>query len=305
MQLLVDKYRPKDFSCVLGNKDTVQALSTILIIKTMPHLLLTGPPGTGKTTSARIIATNLAAKDDILELNASDERGIDVVRSTIKHFAQKTSKSPFKVIILDEADSMTTTAQQGLRRIMEVYSINTRFILICNTFTKIFEPIQSRCAVIKFDKLSHEELKSQIKDICEKERINITDSAVNTIITLSDGDMRQSMNILQSLVGLSEINEEKITKITGNPSPKKISELINELLSNNLEKAFLIFDSIWEEKYDPVDIISAFFREAKNRNDYELMKSIGFVQLRISEGINSKLQFYKLFYEICPKKIMN
>ncbi|RVD91630.1 Replication factor C [Tubulinosema ratisbonensis] len=302
MQLLVDKYRPKDFSNVLGNKDAIQALSTILLTKNMPHMLFTGPPGTGKTTSARIIAANLACKQDILELNASDERGIEVVRSTIKHFAQKTSESPFKIIILDEADSMTTTAQQGLRRIMELYANNTRFILICNTFTKIFEPIQSRCAVIKFDKLTKEELHSQIKSICEKEGMNINDSAVNTIITLSDGDMRQSLNILQSLIGLTQITEEKVSKITGNPSPKKITELVDELLKNNLEKVFLIFDSIWEEKYDPVDIISAFFREAKNRNDYELMKSVGVTQLRISEGINSKLQFYKLFYEISKNK---
>lgn len=298
MQLLVDKYRPTDFNNVLGNEEAIQALSSIILSKNMPHLLLTGPPGTGKTTSARIIANNLATKEDVLELNASDERGIDVVRTTIKYFAQKTCKSPFKVIILDEADSMTTTAQQGLRRVMELYASNTRFILICNTFTKIFEPIQSRCAVIKFEKISNEELKAHIKEVCIKEKKNIDESAVEAIVVLSDGDMRQSLNILQSLGDVKNVTEEKITQITGNPSPKKINDLINFIKNDELDKAIAIFDSIWEEKYDPSDIVSAFFREAKIRNDYELMKNVGLIQLRVSEGINSKMQFYKLFYDI-------
>lgn len=301
MDLLVNKYRPMELKDVVGNTMTTETISLILSNKDMPHLLFTGPPGTGKTTCAKILARKLLCnKEGILELNASDERGIDTVRTTIKSFAQrKVEDCDFKVVILDEADSMTTAAQQAMRRIMEIHSTDCKFILICNTFTKIFEPIQSRCAILKFDKIDNTILSDRLKEVCKAEDLALSDDAVQLVVDLSDGDMRQSLNILQACVNSpSLIDEDYIIKLIGLPSPRRIERVLQELLKGNLDEALNIFDRIWEEKFDAVDLINSFFRAAKRMESYELLKMIGLVNLRIVEGVDSKLQFYGLFNDI-------
>lgn len=285
--ILSEKYRPKTLDDVIGNKDTIETLKLILTQKNMPHLLFTGTPGTGKTTCAKIISKELSTS--ILELNASDDRGIDIVRERIKTFASK--KSSFKIIILDEADAMTTAAQQALRRIMETCN-NTRFILICNTFSQIHEPIQSRCAVLKFDRIGNAEIKERLDFICESEKLQCE---TDLLIEICEGDMRQAINVLQNCV----ISDEKsILKIIGIPSPKIIDQIVGLLMDKNVDKAVELFDGLWSEKYDPVDMIRSFFRSAKNLNSYELLKVIGPVHVRIVEGVNTKLQFYALFHDI-------
>lgn len=301
MDLLVNKYRPVEMEDVIGNPATTETVALILEDGDMPHLLFTGPPGTGKTTCAKILARRLVGnREGVLELNASDERGIDTVRTTIKSFAQQRVRDcRFKIVILDEADSMTTSAQQALRRIMEINSTECRFILICNTFTKIFEPIQSRCAILKFDRIDTSTILGRLREICRDECIGITDGALGLVVDLSDGDMRQSLNILQACVNTSvTIDEEYIIKIIGLPSPRRVEEVLRLLMGRDLEGALNTFDSLWEEKFDAADLINSFFRAARSMENYELLKVIGLVNLRIIEGVNSKLQFYGLFDDI-------
>ncbi len=202
----VEKYRPKTLNEIVGLKHIVESIQAFLKNpKTMPHLFLAGIPGTGKTTMALCIARELFGenwKTFTLELNASDERGINTVRDRIKDFSRYGragfGNAPFALIILDESDQMTGPAQTALRRIMETSSRTSRFILICNYSNKIIEPIQSRCAIFRFSKLNEKAMVEHIKKIAEKEKLLLSAEVAERIIEYSNGDLRHAINALQT-----------------------------------------------------------------------------------------------------------
>mmetsp|Transcript_2910 Transcript_2910/g.2570 ORF Transcript_2910/g.2570 Transcript_2910/m.2570 type:complete len:233 (-) Transcript_2910:420-1118(-) len=213
----VEKYRPEYLKDIVGNSEAVSRLISISKVGNLPNIILSGPPGIGKTTSILCLAHEMLGSDyknAVLELNASDSRGIEVVRNKIKMFAQKKVTLPanrHKIIILDEADSMTAAAQQALRRTMEIYSATTRFALACNNSTKIIEPIQSRCAVLRFNKLQDVEVLTRIQQVCALENVTYDNSGLEAIIFTSDGDLRNALNSLQATVsGFGYVNHEHV-----------------------------------------------------------------------------------------------
>lgn len=236
----VEKYRPNDILEIVSHKEIINTLNNFIEQDMLPHLLFYGPPGTGKTSTILACARKIYGNNFlpmIIHLNASDDRGIDVVRCRIKDFASTKSffgKEKYKLIILDEADSMTEDAQLTLRQIIVKYTYNTRFCLICNYIGKIIPSLQSRFTKFRFSCLNKSEIKPKIKEILEKEKIEYTDEGIDTISNLSNGDMRKYLNILQSIyLSCDKINIENIYKVTGKPQPKEIHQIINTLLNSN------------------------------------------------------------------------
>ena len=243
----VEKYRPKNISSILEQNEIIKTLKECIENSlALPHCLFYGPPGTGKTTTALAICHQLFGplffKERVLELNASDERGIKVVREKIKTFAKKKINDnvksdynykcpPYKVIILDEADAMTDESQFALRRIIEENSLTTRFFLICNYVAKINKPIISRCAIYRFKNLSHSAIIKMLNRICLKEHITIKNESIDKIIDYCDGDLRKAINTLQRLKFLStnEINDNILNDISIKMSMNNFSNLIDRL----------------------------------------------------------------------------
>ncbi|CAE7302829.1 Rfc2 [Symbiodinium sp. KB8] len=230
----VEKYRPQVVrETPVERKETVERLGHIAAQGNMNNIIIAGPPGTGKTTSILCLSRQLlgdAVKDAVLELNASDDRGIDVVRSKIKMFAQKKVTLPpnrHKIVILDEADSMTPAAQQAMRRTMELYSSTTRFAFACNNSTKIIEPIQSRCAILRYTRLSDKQVLKRLIEVADMEGIPREDAGLEALLFTAEGDMRNALNNLQSTyAGFGIVTEATVFKVCDQPHPVTVREIV-------------------------------------------------------------------------------
>ncbi|RLI74275.1 replication factor C small subunit [Archaeoglobales archaeon] len=301
-EIWVEKYRPRTLDEVVGQEEVVQRLKSYVNQKNIPHLLFAGPPGTGKTASAIALARDLFGenwRDNLVEMNASDERGIDVVRHKIKEFARTApiGGAPFKIIFLDEADALTADAQAALRRTMEMYSKTCRFILSCNYVSRIIEPIQSRCAVFKFRPVPIEAMKERLLEICGKENVNITDEGLEALIYISNGDFRKAINALQGAAAFGEvIDAEAIYQITATAKPEELEKLLETALNGNFMEAREMLDKMMiEYGMSGEDIVSQLFREIVSSAIDEKMKvllidKLGEIDFRLTEGAHERIQ---------------
>jgi len=307
----VEKYRPKTLDEVVGLKDITESLKAFMKNpKTMPHLMLAGVPGTGKTTIALAIAHELYGQNwrsFTLELNASDERGIDTVRDRIKDFSRYSRSGfgdiPYALIILDECDQMTGPAQTALRRIMETSSRTSRFILICNQSSKIIEPIQSRCAIFRFSRLDKQAMKEHLQCIAIKEKVNLQPEAAERIVEFSEGDLRHAINALQTASAYKEgcVDEKTVSLVIGEASPMQVQKMIRKALYGDFTEARkVMYEIMGNFGFSGNEIIRQIQREIYKMSDLtpeqkaDLSSIIGEYDYRLTQGANSDIQLSAL-----------
>ncbi|KAM9007915.1 replication factor C subunit 4 [Ara ararauna] len=312
----VEKYRPKNVDEVAFQDEVVAVLKKSLEGADLPNLLFYGPPGTGKTSTILAAARELYGpelfRQRVLELNASDERGIQVIREKVKAFAQLTASGsrsdgkvcpPFKIVILDEADSMTSAAQAALRRTMEKESKTTRFCLICNYISRIIEPLTSRCSKFRFKPLSDKIQQQRLLDVSEKEQVKISNEAVSYLVKVSEGDLRKAITFLQSatrLMGGKEITEKIVTEIAGVIPREKIDELLSVCWSGSFEKLETLAKNLINDGYAVAQLVNQLHDavvESENYSDKQksvIVEKLAEVDKCLADGADEYLQLMSL-----------
>ena len=305
----VEKYRPQTLDDVVGQKHIVSRLKQYVEEGSMPNLMFTGPAGVGKTTSALALVKSILGeywRQNFLELNASDARGIETVRTNIKNFCRlKPVGAPFRIIFLDEVDNMTKDAQHALRREMEMYTKTASFILSCNYSSKIIDPIQSRCAIFRFAPIKAEEIIDRLKFICKSEGFEADDKGLETIVYFAEGDMRKAVNVLQAAASEGEkINEESVYEVVSKAKPQDIGNMINKaLMGNFLEARNILRETMVLQGTSGEDMVSQIYSdvskrvtEGKMEADFYigLIEAIAECDFRIREGANPRIQLEAL-----------
>ena len=309
-EVWTEKYRPRKLAEVAGQKAILNNLQSYVRKRNLPHLIFSGPAGVGKTAAAVALARELYGEiwsENFTELNASDERGIEVVRNKIKNFARTmpVGDAAFKIIFLDEADALTDAAQSALRRTMERYSGTCRFVLSCNFSSKIIAPIQSRCSVYRFKPLSYDAVAARIKFIADREGLRLSEDAVKAINYVAGGDMRRAVNALQSAAVLgSEIKPETIYETTATARPEEVESLIKSALDGEFFAALEKLRVLTERGISGDEILAQMHRlvikmNLSARKKVELLDRIGEADFRITEGANESIQLDALIASFC------
>jgi len=308
-RMWTEEFRPRKLKDVVGQQEIVQRLVQFVRRADFPHMLFSGPPGVGKTTCAHAIVNEIFPSSErtanVKRLNASDDRGINVVREDIKKFARvlPSGSAKFKLIILDEADQMTSEAQHALRRTMESYNEISRFILICNYSSKIIPPIQSRCAIFRFKGLESKDVTSRLSQVAEAKKLTINDKALKALYESSEGDMRQAINALQASASItSEITEKIVYQVQGYVKPKEIKTVLLHCLGStpNFKMARKLVLKLMESYgLSGQDLVKHFNRELSRLSEeevsgtklYEALAMLSDVDYRLASGCNPLVQF--------------
>ncbi|KAI8985339.1 replication factor C subunit 2 [Pilobolus umbonatus] len=315
----VEKYRPRTISDISSQEQTVLVLKKALQSDNLPHLLFYGPAGTGKTSTILALANELYGpelkKDRVLELNASDDRGINVVREKVKNFSRISSTvkvgnypcPPYKILILDEADSMTTDAQSALRRIMEVYSKTTRICLICNYVSRIIEPITSRCAKFRFKPLPVEDIRSQLQMIATNEHVNMGQGTMDALIDCSGGDLRKAITYLQTGYTVQKndvITPEIVYEMAGTVPSPVMDALSTAWNSHSIDTIQQAVNDVFLDGYSGINIITQIHHRIMKDDQLDDLKKaeiaacLGETDLKLVQGADENLQIFNLLAQI-------